>query len=130
MAQDNAQRLDASQQPYYLLLCLQRWLNLVLDLIAAGIAVGTLAVTVLLRGSTTGGQVGVALNIIIVANTTLLRLVEWWTTLEISLGTISRLREVETAVPREEEPGEDVVPGEGWPWVGGLELKGVSASYG
>jgi hypothetical protein len=53
-------------------MCLQRWLNLVLDLIAAAVAIGIIAIAVRLRGQISGGQVGVALNIMLVANTTLL----------------------------------------------------------
>jgi hypothetical protein len=47
--------LDLSQSPFYLLLCLQRWLNVVLDLLVAGIAVGVISLAIVLRGIMTGG---------------------------------------------------------------------------
>lgn len=97
-AQQNVATLNISQRPFYLLLCLQRWLNVVLNLLIAAIAVGTIGLAVLYRDSTTGGQIGMALNIILVANTTLLSLVGAWTDLEISLGAVARLKEAETEV--------------------------------
>lgn len=130
VARQSAAVLDSAQRPLYLLLCLQRWLNVVLDLLIAFIATSTIWLAVWFRGSTTGGQVGVALNVILVANTTLLRLVEGWTGLEISLGAVSRLREVELNTPQEEREGEaDRTVSENWPERGQLVFRGVSAAY-
>jgi ATP-binding cassette, subfamily C (CFTR/MRP), member 1 len=74
-------------------MCLQRWLNIVLDLVVAGIAVGVISIAIAFRGTMTGGQIGVALNMILLANKTLLTLVTSFTNLEISLGAIARLKE-------------------------------------
>jgi hypothetical protein len=84
----NISCLDKSQQPFYILFCLQRWLNIVLDLMIAARATEVVALAVFMWGTTTGGQIGMALNIVLVANTTLLGLVESWTNLEISLGAM------------------------------------------
>lgn len=54
----------------------------------AAIATGLVTLAVLLRGTTTAGQIGMALNIVLAANATLLGLVESWTNLEISLGAM------------------------------------------
>ncbi|KAG6367948.1 hypothetical protein INS49_002148 [Diaporthe citri] len=129
-ARQNVDTLDGSQRPFYLLLCLQRWLNVVLNLLIAAIAVGTIGLAVLYRDSTTGGQVGMALNVILVANTTLLSLVGAWTDLEISLGAVARLKEAETETPREDQPGECDVPPSKWPSRGEIVLSGVTAAYG
>lgn len=138
-AEENIATLDGSQRPFYLLFCLRRWLNVVLDLIIAGIAVGTIWLAVVFRGSTTGGQIGVALNVILVANSTLLKLVESWTDLEISLGAVARLKEVDTTTPAEEEQrpqqggaqrhDDDQAPTRHWPSAGTIEFNDVSASY-
>lgn len=56
-------RVDKSQRPEFLLLSLQRWLNIVLDLLAAAIATSVVATAVVFRESISGGQVGVALNV-------------------------------------------------------------------
>ncbi|KAI8961398.1 P-loop containing nucleoside triphosphate hydrolase protein [Daldinia sp. FL1419] len=123
------QNLDESQKPFYLLLCLQCWLRIVLDLLVAGIAVGVIALAVILRDTTSGGQVGVALNIVLIANTTLLRLVEAWTNVEISLGAIARIKRLEEEVPPEDQPSESHVPPETWPSSGFVEIKSLTAYY-
>ncbi|KAI0147916.1 ABC transporter [Hypoxylon sp. NC0597] len=122
-------RVDDSQKPFYLLLCLQCWLRIVLDLLVAGIAVGIIALAVVLRHTTSGGEVGVALNIVLVANTTLLRLIESWTNLEISLGAIARIKSLEDEVPSEDQPSETSVPPETWPPLGAVEFRNLTASY-
>lgn len=140
LAKENITTLDGSQRPFYLLFCLRRWLNVVLDLLIAGIAVGTIWLAVVFRGSTTGGQVGVALNVILVTNSTLLKLVESWTNLEISLGAVARLKEVDTTTPSEEEQrpqregaqrhdDDDEFLTPDWPSTGAIGFKDVNASY-
>ena len=80
--------MDRSQQPAYILLCLQQWLNLVLDLMVAAVATGLITLAIVMKGTTTAGQIGMALNIVLVANTTLLSLVTSFTNMEISLGAM------------------------------------------
>ncbi|KAE8345516.1 hypothetical protein BDV24DRAFT_178254 [Aspergillus arachidicola] len=122
--------IDASQKPAYLLVCLQQWLNLVLDLVIAFVAVGLVALAVASRGTETSTAVGLSLNMIILANTTLLRLVESWTSLEVSLGAIARLRSVVTETPREESTGEQKLsPPANWPVSGSIVVHGLEASY-
>lgn len=110
-------------------MALQRWLNIVLDLLAAAIATSVIAIAVALRGQVSGGQVGVALNIMLVANTTVLKMVVSWTDLEVSLGAISRLRMLERSTPPETGPAEDFVPPPNWPSKGDVQLQDVVASY-
>lgn len=45
----NLTLLDASQKPYYLLLCIQHWLGLILDLLVAALAVILMVLVVKLR---------------------------------------------------------------------------------
>lgn len=127
--QENFRRLDESQKPFYILLCLQRWLNIVLDLLIAGVATCVIAVAVHFRGLTSGAAVGVALNLILVANSTLLKLVENWTSLEISLGAISRLRSSINETPQEDKLWETFVPPTDWPTAGMIEVENVTVSY-
>ncbi|XXG94847.1 hypothetical protein Hte_001106 [Hypoxylon texense] len=121
--------LDESQKPFYMLLCLQCWLRIVLDLLVAGIAVGVISLAVILKDTTSGGQVGLGLNMVLVANAALLRLVESWTNLEISLGAIARIRDLEGEVLPEDKPAETFLPPETWPSSGRIELRGITASY-
>lgn len=122
-------RLDASQRPEFLLMSLQRWLNIVLDLMAAGIATTIIALAVVLRGTVTGGQVGVGLNVMLVTNTTLLSLVAAWTTLEVSLGAVARVKMLDKTTPQETD-GEEVFDApDNWPEKGGIVMRGVDAEY-
>ncbi|KAI4600075.1 hypothetical protein KJ359_001176 [Pestalotiopsis sp. 9143b] len=125
----NIKALDKSQQPSYILQCLQQWLNLVLDLMVAAIATGLITLAVLIRGTTTAAQIGMALNIVLVANTTLLGLVTSWTNMEISLGAISRLKNLEAETPKEERSGENYIPVESWPSSGKVEFDNVTVAY-
>ncbi|KAJ4394029.1 hypothetical protein N0V93_003246 [Gnomoniopsis smithogilvyi] len=129
-AQKASHVLDCSQRPLYLLLCLQRWLNIVLDLLIAAVAVSVVTAAVRLRGSTTGGEVGVALNVILVASATLLKLVTNWADLETSLGAVVRLRDVERGTPGEEEMARSTytLP-ENWPSPGTIVFRGVTTCY-
>lgn len=88
----NSTLLDDSQRPFYMLLCIQRWLNLVLDLTVAGLAVILMVVIVRLRQSLDAGLVGVALLNIMNFNISLTEVIKQWTTLETSLGAISRIK--------------------------------------
>lgn len=126
---NNVEKLDISQRPLYLLLCLQRWLNVVLDLLIAGIAVILIASAVIFRSTATGADMGIALNMVIAANTTLLRLVENWTTLETSLGAVSRLRSVDEDTPSEDKSWDCLEPSPEWPNMGSVKIKHVSAGY-
>jgi ATP-binding cassette subfamily C (CFTR/MRP) protein 1 len=56
----NEKILKNSQRPYYLLYCCQRWLNLVLDLLVAVIAIVLMSIVVSTR-DTTGALIGLAL---------------------------------------------------------------------
>lgn len=89
----------------------------------------TVAFAVNMRGTTSGAQIGVALNLILVTNTSLLRLVETYTTLEISLGAVARLKSAIQGTPQEDRPCEDLVPAQDWPSSGAIELDNVTVSY-
>jgi len=69
------------------------------------------------------------LNIVLLANTTVLRLVESWTGLEIALGAVARVRELEREVTPEDAAGETFSPVDNWPTKGEIEITGVTAAY-
>lgn len=108
---------------------IQKWLSIVLDLLVAGIAVLVIALAVTLRSTTTGGQIGLGLNVIMALNTTLVRLLDQWTELETSLGAISRMKSLEATLLPEDKEGEDVEPPKEWPANGGIEFRDVTAAY-
>ncbi|RDW80919.1 hypothetical protein BP5796_05617 [Coleophoma crateriformis] len=125
----NIKVVKNSQKPYYLLFCIQRWLELVLNLIVAAMAVIVVALAMNLRASTSPGLLGISLNNILSFNSTLSMFVNGWTVLETSLGAIARLKNFEATTPVEETGREDIIPDDNWPSKGRIEFKDVSASY-
>ncbi|KAL1304221.1 hypothetical protein AAFC00_000641 [Neodothiora populina] len=122
--------LDTSQQPFYLLLCVQVWLALVLELIVAGLAVLILAIALNVSHGTSAGAVGVSLIGILTFSGTLTNLIKAWTSLETSLGAVARVRNFEESVESEDkvvtEPTQ--IP-QNWP-SGQISFNRVSATYG
>ncbi|KAK5626723.1 hypothetical protein RRF57_002438 [Xylaria bambusicola] len=129
VTRENILKVDDSSRPEFLLLCLQRWLNIVLDLVAAAIATTIVVIAVAFKGHISGAEIGVALNTMLVTNTTLLRLVENWALLETSLGAIARVKTLENMTPFEggRVPGLDPAPD--WPQRGHIHLKNITAAY-
>jgi len=123
-------RLDASQTLYYLMFCIQRWLALVLDLLVAGMAVTVIVLVVELRSSTTAGLLGIALTNVLTFNSTLSGLVQQWTSLETSLGAISRIRTFAGTITSEDRTEECQRPPDEWPSHGAIEIRNLSATYG
>ncbi|KAJ5485275.1 hypothetical protein N7539_005263 [Penicillium diatomitis] len=94
--------LDTAQRPYYLLLCIQRWLSLVLNQIAAVIAVLLVGTAISLRTRVQPGLLGIALVMMTDLGRVLSSLVQNDTLLETSLGSISRIKEFAETTPNEE----------------------------
>ncbi|THY04281.1 hypothetical protein D6D03_03793 [Aureobasidium pullulans] len=124
------QNLDLSQRAFYLFLCLQRWLNIILDLAIAVVAIVVITLAVFFTSETSSADVGIALNMVLVANTTLLRLVENWTRMETSVGAAARLKELEDFVPREEDCAVETFMPKDWPSAGALVLRDLRVGYG
>jgi ATP-binding cassette subfamily C (CFTR/MRP) protein 1 len=94
--------LDTAQKPYYLLLCIQRWLSLVLNLIVAAITVLLVGVSLALRTRIDSGLLGIALVMMMDLGLVLSELIQNWTLLETSLGAILRIKEFAEETPNEE----------------------------
>ncbi|GFF43248.1 metal resistance protein YCF1 [Aspergillus udagawae] len=126
----NQERLDASQRPVYLLYCIQRWLNFVLDLIVAALAILLVSLATQLPSSTSGGRLGVAMLSILGFSQSLSQFIFFYTDLETSLQAVSRVKEfVETTVSEEAGPGSLTAPPEHWPVRGAVEFQNITASY-
>ncbi|UNI24672.1 hypothetical protein JDV02_010402 [Purpureocillium takamizusanense] len=122
--------LDDSQKPHYLLFCIQRWLNLVLDLYVAGLAVFLVALGVLVPGSSTKGAMALALLNVLGLGSSLANLVGSWTSLETSLGALARIRDFENETPQEIAPAKPEEKGDSdWPSRGEIEFRETTASY-
>ncbi|UKZ73273.1 hypothetical protein TrVFT333_000916 [Trichoderma virens FT-333] len=127
---ENVDNLHQSQRPEFLRLTLQRWLGIVLDLIAAAMAVLVISIVTKFRDHISAGQAGVALNVMLVANATLLNLVDGWTKLELALGAMARVKSLERSTPPEAQITEDDFKPEGnWPSKGAIIFHGATAAY-
>ena len=123
------QHLDQSQKPYYMLLCAQRWLNLVLDIMVMTLATIVVALAMELHKSTNAGLLGVALNNILGLNQQLSLFITSWTTFETSLGAIARIKTFVETTPSEAQPGENLEPLGSWPEEGRIYIQDLCLSY-
>lgn len=131
----NLALLDASQKPFYMLFCIQRWLELALDLSVAFLGLILMILIVKLRSAVGTGYVGLAILNVITFSQSLSQILRNWTDLETSLGAISRIRGFITNNISEDKPDENKASKtanlamSGWPSQGGIEFRNVSASY-
>jgi ABC-type multidrug transport system fused ATPase/permease subunit len=130
LQEQNTRLLDESQKPVYLLYCVQRWLTLVMDMLVACLAIILIILTVLLKGSTSGGTIGVALINVMTFNQGLTNMIKWYTSLETALGAISRVKKFEAETVSEERPSSTLgLVHQEWPSSGAIEFQNVSVSY-
>lgn len=122
------QLLSDSQSPFYMMFCIQRWLELVLDLFVAGMAVVLVSLALRVQGATTQGAIGLAMVNILGFNQTLTTVIDQWTQLETSLGAIARLKSFISSTPDENKPAEKDAPTD-WPVEGGIEIDNITAAY-
>ena len=123
----NVHLVDSNQRPAYLLIMIQQWLNLVLNLIVMVIAAVLTTLAVRLHSNT--AFTGAALVTLMNFGESLSGIITWWTKLETSIGAVARLKAFNEKVKPENEEEEDRVPEEEWPSNGALTIKNVFASY-
>ncbi|KAG9688401.1 putative ABC multidrug transporter, partial [Aureobasidium melanogenum] len=123
----NAHLVNDSQRPAYLLVMVQQWLNLVLDIVVMIMA--AVLTTLAVRMHSSSGFTGASLVTLMNFGENLSGIVIFYTKLETSIGAIARLKTFNETVTPEDRDGEDVVPSMQWPDTGTICLKGVSASY-
>jgi ABC-type multidrug transport system fused ATPase/permease subunit len=121
--------LTTSQRPFYALYCVQRWLNLVIDLIIAAVAILFSGIAVALHGSLSTGLVGLALINIITFNGNIRVLIVQYTNLETSIAAVARIRAYEKVTPSEVPSVEEQEVPHDWPRQGRLEIIQASAAY-
>lgn len=121
--------MDESQKPHYLLICVQRWLSLVLDMWIAAMAVLLVALGVFAPEGSTKGFMAIALLGVVAMGSQISSLIAAWTDLETALGALSRVREFEMTTPTEPVPEHPQHIPENWPEKGELEFTNVTAAY-
>lgn len=120
--------LDRSQRAFYQLCCVQRWLLVVLDFTVAAVAVVIVSIALYVRDSTSSASIGLAFLILIEFGDTMSRTVMFWTEMEISLGSVSRLRGFFVDTPQEDTSVSAELP-ENWPQTGALWFQKVNSGY-
>ncbi|PYH92309.1 multidrug resistance-associated protein [Aspergillus ellipticus CBS 707.79] len=124
-------KLDGAQRPYYLLLCIQRWLDLVLSLTVAALTVLLVGAAVALRSHIDPGLLGIALLMMMDLGQTLSSLIQSWTLLETSLGAIARIKDFVEDTPSEENiVAFEQPPHPEWPSQGEVSFSNASIAYG
>ena len=121
--------LDDSQRPTYLLYCIQRWLNLAVDLVIAVMAIILITITVNLLGKISPGYMGIALLNIMNFSATVKTLITSWVTLEISIGAVARIKSFTDDTESEDQISGLQMPPEAWPNEGAIEIRDFCASY-
>lgn len=111
----------------------QQWLTLVLDLMVTGLALLVVGLAVKLRDSVSVGSTAVSLIQLISFAETLKILISFWTTLETSIGAVSRIKDFQEQNPKEEDVedgGQPQAMTAGWPLRGDMLIEGITVSYG
>ncbi|KND86897.1 Canalicular multispecific organic anion transporter 2 [Tolypocladium ophioglossoides CBS 100239] len=138
--------LNASQQPSYLLYCVQRWITFAVNAVIMMLAVVLIVLTTTLREAIGPGYVGIALSNILAFSATMQATITSWVTLEIALGAVARIRSFALDVRSEDDEASECLAKQGrdeqlleplmegseekrWPSHGHIELQGISASY-
>ncbi|KAJ5580032.1 uncharacterized protein N7459_006017 [Penicillium hispanicum] len=122
--------IDKSQQPFYMLSCIQYCLGFVLEVITAVLATGLVAMVVTLTKQFSAGGVGVSLVALVSFSETLVRLIQTWTELESSIGAVARVKQYSEDTESEDQAEQAAIPPLGWPLAGAVELVDLDASYG
>lgn len=119
--------LDVSQRPFYLLHCIQQWLQLVLDLFTFGLA--TLFVGITVSTSSGAGSIALGLLSMLTLTQSLVLLITEWTEFETSLGAIARLKDIEIDTPSESQGDVGFISDSSWPQHGNVSFNNVKAAY-
>lgn len=123
------EQLDRSQEPIYLLYAVQRWLQLTLDLVVAGLSVTVAGVALGIRDKTSLGAIGVAFLNLTTLGQTMTNLLTSWTSLEVSLGAIARIEAFKKLTPQETTVTYSAVVPLSWPESGEIIFEDVGSSY-
>jgi ABC-type multidrug transport system fused ATPase/permease subunit len=129
--------IDQAQRPAYLQNCIQNWLNFILNLMVAVLAVILIATVVAWRDKfdVNAGGIGISTIVLIGFNQTLTRVIHTWTKLESSVGAVARVKRFVTDTESEDSRADlqlstlvDDTTIE-WPQPGKIKLDSLVASY-
>ncbi|ORY60115.1 putative multidrug resistance-associated protein [Pseudomassariella vexata] len=119
--------LDASQGPFYIVLCIQQWLSMMLDLMVGFLTVVVVTIAIMSPGTMTPGELGAALVLLLQFNNMAMQSIRGWTSLEMSISAVARVQDFLKRTPVEPTGWNN--PRRPWPTSGGICWKGVVAGY-
>jgi ATP-binding cassette, subfamily C (CFTR/MRP), member 1 len=118
--------LERSQVPFHFLQSAQVTLNLSVDLFVATLALVVICIAVVLR-NTSGGSLGLALFSIVGLGQSVKGVVFFWTSLEITLGAVARIRDFTQDTQSEHDS--DTKPAAEWPSRGEIRFNQVTLTH-
>lgn len=121
--------VDYSQQSFYYMLSIQRWLVLVLDIFITNVATLLVAMAVNWTHTTTQPSLGLALLSTISYSQSLQKVIRCWTEMETSLGAVGRLKSFIAETPVDTDPNAAMRMPLYWPGKDGIVLRDVSVKY-
>lgn len=122
--------LDRSQVPMYYRYAGIRFLRTSLNLLTACVAIAIAGLAVGLRGSTSGGYLGVALSQLVSLAQSLINLLLAYTRVENGIVSVERLFELDGLQPESFSDERRQPPGSKWPVFGSIEFRDVGLRYG
>jgi hypothetical protein len=121
--------LDASQRPFYLLFCIQRWLGLVRYLMTAVLVNVMMVLVVGLRAQLAPQFVALALVQVMSVGHSLAHIVQDWIQLETSFGAVARVKAFCADTESEHRPSKTGAVPKNWPAHGRVTTEDLVASY-
>ncbi|KAF5717156.1 multidrug resistance [Fusarium mundagurra] len=118
--------LERSQVPFHFLQSAQVTLNLSVDLFVATLALVVISIAVV-QMNTSGGSLGLALFNIVGLGQSVKGVVFYWTSLEITLGAVARIRDFTQDTKSEHES--DTKPSVEWPTRGEIHFTDVTLTH-
>lgn len=127
---ENHELVNRSQRPFFMLIMVQRWLEVVMELSTTALALLVVGFSVYLRDSVSVSMTGVSLVQLISMSEALSLLIQFWVQLETSLGAVARIGQFADETPQEDDPDEKAEPPLAWPSKGHVVIDNIRASYG
>lgn len=118
--------LGHSQLPFHLLQSAQVTLNLSLDLFVATLAVVVVSIAVGTR-DTNASSLGLALLNIVGLGQSVKGVVYFWSSLEITLGAVARIKDFTSETPSENRT--EVAPSPDWPSKGHIHFRDIAVTH-
>lgn len=128
MLKDSWKLMNASQKPFYTMYSLQRWLTFIMEVMFGSISIVFVAIAVHLPKSITEAGLGLGFLQVMMFGRSINRLIDGWTRMEISLGSVLRLYLFQKHTPVEPRESFQQLP-KNWPARGNIRFEGVTAWY-